>query len=147
MSFQIPPPPSSHSQHHNNPYTPICSLYARPQTSHSNTPVPLYPPQPPSCTVPTLCASRALPPLRRSRTHRLPLPPPRVAGSSARPTLVCGTTRTESATSAWANRDTHRPQLPQVRPPRCLRPRPCEEALPAREDGEERHAFHGARWS
>jgi hypothetical protein len=112
---------------------------------HSNTHIPLHPPTPPSCTAPTPCASRAPPPLRRSRTHRLPPPPPRVAGSLARPTLVCRIVCAEYTVSTWANWNIRRPQLPQVRSPRCLRPRPCEEALPAREDGEERHALHGAR--
>lgn len=130
-----------------NPYTPPFTLFApNSRPIPSNTLIPSHPPTPPSCTAPTPCASRAPPPLRRSRTHRLPPPPPRAAGSLARPTLVCSLTCAGSPVSTWANRDTHRPQLPQVRSPRCLRPRPCEEALPAREDGEERHALHGARW-
>jgi hypothetical protein len=112
----------------------------------SKIPISLYPKTPPSCTAPTLCASRALPPPRRSRTRRHLHPLPRLAGSSARPTLVCSITCAKSSTSTWANRGIHRPQFPQVRPPRCFRPRSCEEALPAREDGEERHALHGARW-
>ena len=122
------------------PYIPLYQHCCTLQTTHHRQP----PQQPPSCTAHTPCASRALPPPRRSRTHRLPPPPPRAADSLARPTLVRSITCAESAMSTWANCNIHRPQLPQVRPPRCLRPRPCEEALPAREDGEERHALHGA---
>jgi len=40
----------------------------------------------------------------------------------------------------------HRPQLPQVGPPGRFRTRPCEEAVAAGEDGEERDALHGACW-
>lgn len=60
-------------------------------------PIPLYtPPTPPSCTAPTPCANRALPPPPRSRPRRLPLPPPSLAGSLAGPTLVCDFSCAES---------------------------------------------------
>jgi hypothetical protein len=141
----FPPPPSSHSQQQSI-YPQLHLFTPDSRRVQSKIPISLYPTTPPSCTAPTLCASRALPPPRRSRTRLHPRPPPRLAGSSARPTLVCNITFAEFSSPTWANCDIYRPQLPQVRPPRCFRPRSCEEALPAREDGEERHALHGARW-
>ena len=126
------------------PYIPLYQHCCTLQTTHHRQP----PQQPPSCTAHTPCASRALPPPRRSRTHRLPRPPPRAAGSSARPTLVCPSRiLCADHISTILTAISHRPQLPQVRPPGRLRSRPRKEALPAREDGEERHALHGARRS
>ena len=37
-----------------------------------------------------------------------------------------------------------RPYIPQSRPSRCLRARPRQKIVPAREDGEERHEIYGA---
>ena len=97
----------------------------------------------PSCIAHTLCASRARRLRRKSRTHRHSPRPPRAVVSLAVPTLVCR----ESSSMFIVHRLTtlYRPHIPQVGPPRRFRSRSRQEAVAAREDGEERHAINGTR--
>jgi hypothetical protein len=99
----------------------------------------------PRCIAHTPCASRAPQRRRRSKTH-LRRRRARRAGCLGAPTSVSPSITI--ARLAWrqpyTNKCNFSAQLPQVCPPWRLRARSRQEAVAAREDGEKRHAFHGA---